>query len=459
MFGLLKHRKLDEEQYSDFRLNYCGTCKTIGKLYGQKERLFLNYDIVFLSELLSSIKNCPEDFNYIKPYTCLTLPKHVKDIPEYLQYTASINILLGNYKILDNVVDSKFKLNVWRGLKNLFDTNFRKAKLYLSNKEFPIELIEESIDEQFRREKSRISFEKIEDTIRYYSSPTSQITENVFRHGVIANNDEILSGLMAEIGSKFGEIIYLIDAIEDYSSDKKSGNFNLFLTHDQSNEVGIIEKGKEYIYTNLQIIEKNLNKLPISNIKKKAFVSNLYLNVNAKISDKKCCSIPKKQPIKRLSVRERYDYAIAKAKHISFGKKNVAYKYTSFTFSVAFFLLIFLLFPHLIYSASDYPYKADCCQDCGEFNCSKCGDGHCCADCCEWCCCDQCCSECCDCPSSQYDRRSCRDMGDTCQEMPCCGCCGLALLIGVCGGCAGAAAEAPKVIIKVITAPVRGCCG
>ena len=68
MFGLLQNRKLTAEETSEFRLNYCGTCKTIGKLYGHKERILLNFDVVFLSELLAAVNNHKEDFKYIKPF-------------------------------------------------------------------------------------------------------------------------------------------------------------------------------------------------------------------------------------------------------------------------------------------------------------------------------------------------------------------------------------------------------
>ncbi len=48
MFGLMSAKKYGmsaaEKQFR--RLNYCGTCKTTGSLYGQKSRLLLNYDTI-----------------------------------------------------------------------------------------------------------------------------------------------------------------------------------------------------------------------------------------------------------------------------------------------------------------------------------------------------------------------------------------------------------------------------
>ena len=57
MFGLMKNTGcLQPGQPDWYRLHYCGTCKSLGRLYGQRSRLFLNYDIVFLSEILTLLQ-------------------------------------------------------------------------------------------------------------------------------------------------------------------------------------------------------------------------------------------------------------------------------------------------------------------------------------------------------------------------------------------------------------------
>ena len=59
MFGLMRVKKcgMSEAEKHFRRLHYCGTCKTIGSLYGQKSRLLLNHDTVFLAEILSSLSD------------------------------------------------------------------------------------------------------------------------------------------------------------------------------------------------------------------------------------------------------------------------------------------------------------------------------------------------------------------------------------------------------------------
>ncbi|MCU0238408.1 MAG: DUF5685 family protein, partial [Pyrinomonadaceae bacterium] len=79
MFGLMRAKtcgmSADEKHFR--RLNYCGTCKTIGSLYGQKSRLLLNNDTVFLAEILTSLsdENVESWQKSYQSYNCLNLPK------------------------------------------------------------------------------------------------------------------------------------------------------------------------------------------------------------------------------------------------------------------------------------------------------------------------------------------------------------------------------------------------
>jgi Family of unknown function (DUF5685) len=111
MYGLMRarHCALSIEQSERHRFHYCGTCKTIGRLYGHRARLLLNHDAVFLAELLSFLSVEPSPRNADKAfhsYNCLSLPKSYDKIPLALQWAAAANLMLARFKVADRIKDN-----------------------------------------------------------------------------------------------------------------------------------------------------------------------------------------------------------------------------------------------------------------------------------------------------------------------------------------------------------------
>src|SRR5438874_10493879 len=138
MFGLMRAKNCgmstDERRFR--RLNYCGTCKTIGSRYSAKSRMVLNHDIVFLAEVLSALSG--EDVtNWDKSYqsfNCLSLPKG--SIPGSLEFAAAANIILTMFKIEDHVADGE---GVGYGVAaRVMSSDFSKAERYLLEQSFPL---------------------------------------------------------------------------------------------------------------------------------------------------------------------------------------------------------------------------------------------------------------------------------------------------------------------------------
>src|SRR5690349_9279583 len=101
MFGLMRAKKcgMSDEEKHFRRLNYCGTCKTIGSLYGQKSRLLLNHDTVFLAEILSALSgDDARDWQQsYQSFNCLNMPKD--EMPRSLQFAATANVILTEFKL------------------------------------------------------------------------------------------------------------------------------------------------------------------------------------------------------------------------------------------------------------------------------------------------------------------------------------------------------------------------
>lgn len=443
MFGLIKHSKQCHEDYISFKQNYCGTCKTIGRLYGLKERLLLNNDVVFLSELLAEINNSENDFKYLTVNTCYSIPKDEAHFPIFLKYTASVNILLGYYKFLDNIKDSKYKLNIWKVIKSIETTNFKKAKSYLKSIEFPIELIESLIQQQFLREAEIQQFTSFQDTFKYYSELTGRITGEVFKHGATLLENSDLSDLLYIIGQKYGEVVYLFDAIIDYEKDIKNNSFNLFqiANCDKRNDHYAKKEIIDYIHSNILAINESINLLPISKIKKNSFnnrlleIASSIVSKQAKYANKQC------KPYKSLSIKVRYNYALSMARNKSKIKDNLVIRNIYFMVFAFSFILIFLLFPNLIHAQTGVGINEhDFC-------------GNCTSGCC------QCCSNCCQEPNVPIDKDCCcTNLGDSFQKtffnwpgccyLPC-ACCCVCSFFGEAGGacCGGESVEGPKIIV------------
>ncbi|MDR3692749.1 MAG: DUF5685 family protein [Fimbriimonas sp.] len=207
------------EQIELQRVHYCGTCKTIGRMYGQKARVLLNYDAVFLGEMLYALQ--PQPAALAPAYgsrNCLSLPSR-SQIPWALKYAATANVVLAQIKVLDQIADSGSK--VYRLARWLYSREFRKAGLSLVAFQFPVKELYAVMSRQIDREKEATP------TLERLAEPTADATRLVFSHGAIkAGADCATVDAMADLGFVFGKIAYLVDAMQDVEEDRKKGTFN-----------------------------------------------------------------------------------------------------------------------------------------------------------------------------------------------------------------------------------------
>ena len=215
-----------------YKAMYCGLCKGIGSVSGQRARLVLNYDLTFLSVLLHNIADI--DVN-IEKQRCVVHAIKKRPIAKLDQLTKSIgafNVILAKYKILDDAIDAG------RGkLKNAF---FNKA--YKKAKKFAPEL-DKIVDTNYKvlREYEKSNSDSIDMVADSFGNMIAQSVEVL----LIDKYDDNLSRLCYNLG----KWIYLIDALDDYDKDKKKGNFNVFINlfTDVSDKKTLIELHKDYI--------------------------------------------------------------------------------------------------------------------------------------------------------------------------------------------------------------------
>ncbi|MGB0525686.1 MAG: DUF5685 family protein [Flammeovirgaceae bacterium] len=232
MFGLMKYRTVQNGMQTDYtyRQFYCGTCKTLGKSFGQTSRMLLNHDAIFLGELLHHISSEDQEvFEYAKAYesfNCFRLPKQ-EEIPASLQYAAAANVLLGALSAEDHITDGRRIQRIgWKTVKNALRPALMKANPVLNQAQLPLDQIYGWIAEQQIRENTSKQFQSYEDAACYFAEPTAQITALVFQHGAIAVGKPAFATAFFEFGYHFGQLIYLLDAFDDFEKDEQKHAFN-----------------------------------------------------------------------------------------------------------------------------------------------------------------------------------------------------------------------------------------
>jgi hypothetical protein len=452
MFGLMRAKKCgmtDEEKHFR-RLNYCGTCKTIGSLYGQKSRFLLNHDTVFLAEFLAAVggENVADWQKSYQSFNCLSLPKG--EMPVSLQFAATANVILTEFKLADHITDEGKRR--YKMARNVFSNEFQTAEKLLTEWNFPLGEVKTVLDSQNAREKT----EKPLDALAF---PTAQTTAFFFREGVRQTGKSELENPAFELGFAFGKLVYLLDAFEDYEKDFRRSQFNAFRAAFDLSEEKLSAESKRKITTILREIESEIiakiNQLPIAENQKTLFISRLSQNLHRKLKTNlpvlkthHVCAVKPKQNFK-----QRWQNASEKARNFA---RNYGWQMPLvFLFVFAFalvapaqtreaksarecfdlsFNLMFLgaIFGSVVSSVSsainmtgeqppNVPNPGEaagnavkgkkrgkgsgdndgcclCCCDCDD-GCDCCTDGCCCdgCDCCSGCC-DNCdCGGCCDC--------------------------------------------------------------
>ena len=232
MYGLMRFQGCSGTKVEALRrrLHYCGTCKTMGAQYGQRSRLFLNNDAIFLGELLTELSADQAPISEWKSAyqsrNCLSLPSNVDHMPLSLQVSAAVTLVMSEFKVRDQVVDSDSRK--WKLALKVYTQSFYDASQRLATWEFPISKMREWFDIQAVRE-AEITQDSFADPwqkqLSYVAQPTAEVTGLVFQQAtkVVDSNQ---SQTMYHLGFAFGELVYTLDALEDFEKDVKGGEFN-----------------------------------------------------------------------------------------------------------------------------------------------------------------------------------------------------------------------------------------
>lgn len=275
MFGLQAPVYEDVSAYDRHRLHYCGSCKLIAKEYGQSSRILLNYDLVFLAELLTALAE--EDVALWEPNLqavnqCFKLTKG-KETPEVLNLIAALHLFLAELKLEDQILDQA--ACYWSWGKSLFQSKFKKAAQQLSEYGLDVEDCYQIANRQLLHEQtSPQKFESLEAYLMYSAEPTATISAQVLALAKKYILKDVDPQILTVLGFEFGCLTYLIDAYEDREKDLKKGDFNPFLKWGASEDQAwnLLLKQKERV-------ELLLLELPLMEELKTNFVVRLSSNL------------------------------------------------------------------------------------------------------------------------------------------------------------------------------------
>jgi len=214
------------ELYSGY---YCGICKSIGRRYGQGERLVLNYDSVLLALILSSLSEKNEEVSLQRcPVHPLKKRLIVSEDPG-IEYAADMMLLLAYYKFWDDRMDEG-------SLKGFIGVNALSGSHKKLMKKYPEKciMIEERLNALHKLEKTGVS------SLDQAAEPFAGIMEIIFAEEDLCATERNAKALR-KIGYHIGKWIYLIDAYDDLEENEKTGGYNPLLfwnrdTEDQKKE-------------------------------------------------------------------------------------------------------------------------------------------------------------------------------------------------------------------------------
>ena len=211
MFGYVVINKPDMrfKDFDVYQSYYCGLCRELKAEYGLKGQLTLNYDLTFLSILLSGLYE-PETTAAVTRCIAHPFEQHRTLRNECSRYAAEMNVLLTYYKCLDDWSDDhKFSARV-------MSSALKKSGQRVSEK-YPdkASVIRDELNKLAEYEKAE------SNDIDAVSGCFGRIMAEVFTY----RTDEWTQTL-SRMGFYLGKYIYILDAYTDYDEDMKKGRYN-----------------------------------------------------------------------------------------------------------------------------------------------------------------------------------------------------------------------------------------
>lgn len=244
MFGYVRPvtTELKVKELDMFKSCYCGLCHAMGKKFGFASRFLLNYDFVFLTMLLWDKKDRIE----LESKRCVGCPFKKKKCCKSntaFEKAAALSVILYWWKIQDEIRDESFiKSLLCRVLSLFLKKAYNKAA-----SEF------EEFDTSVRNNLEELT--KLEDSKCASLDATADCFAKILSSAAVTG-DEVKDRILEQVLYHTGRWIYIIDAIDDFDDDIKSGSYNAVSSR-FDNITALGEDEKDRLKTTL-LISRNM---------------------------------------------------------------------------------------------------------------------------------------------------------------------------------------------------------
>lgn len=211
MFGyiVVNQPELRIREWEMYHSYYCGLCRILKEKYGRVGQVTLSYDMTFILMLLSGLYD-PE--TVCGKSRCIMHPgkKHEYRCNELTEYVADMNVLLTEYKCLDDWKDDRKRLRLL--MARMLGRRTGESRRRYSQK---LEQIAAAMEELSRAEEQGVT------DLDYMAGCFGQVMAQI----VICREDEWKDNLY-RFGFYLGKFVYLLDAYEDLEEDMEKGRYN-----------------------------------------------------------------------------------------------------------------------------------------------------------------------------------------------------------------------------------------
>lgn len=219
MFGYVVANIEDatSEENARYHEVYCGLCRTLGKCCGQRCRLTLNYDMVFLALLLESLYE-PAAAKGSARCVAHPLKQHDYATSEVTEYAACVGVALAYHKCLDDWSDDR-RIAAKVGAVAL-GRAYGRVRARLPRQCEAIERELSVIGEIERADKrAQTAFSAADAAAQAFGRLMAEL---------FVIEEDMWSNTLRALGFHLGRFIYLMDAVCDFEHDREQGKYNPF---------------------------------------------------------------------------------------------------------------------------------------------------------------------------------------------------------------------------------------